>query len=95
MGRGKLTAEEQAILRANPNVRSVDDYHVFYTAAFKKHFVDAYTTGKRPKQIFIDAGFDPEILGDKRIERSADRWKQGHIRETAVSYTHLTLPTTF
>lgn len=82
MGRGKLTTEEQAILRANPNVESVDDYRIFYTAAFKKHFVDAYTSGKRPKQIFIDAGFDPEVLGDKRIERSADRWKQGHIRET-------------
>ena len=81
MGRGKLTTEEQAILRANPNVESVDDYRILYTTAFKRHFIDALTMGKRPKQIFIEAGFDPEILGDKRIERATDRWKKGHIRE--------------
>ena len=85
MGRGKLTTEEQAILRANPNVESVDDYRVFYTGAFKKHFVDAYTSGKRPKQIFIDAGFDPEILGDKRIERATARWKERHIRDNILA----------
>lgn len=81
MGRGKLTIEEQEILRANPNVESVDDYRILYTTAFKRHFIDALTMGKRPKQIFIEAGFDPEILGDKRIERATARWKKGHIRE--------------
>ncbi|WP_335340698.1 HTH domain-containing protein, partial [Aedoeadaptatus urinae] len=70
MGRGKLTAEEQAILRTNPNVKSVNDQCIFYTAEFKKHFIEALTKGKRPKQIFVEAGFDLEILGDKRIERA-------------------------
>ncbi|WP_421949892.1 HTH domain-containing protein, partial [Peptoniphilus rachelemmaiella] len=57
MGRGKLTAEEQEILRANPNVKSVNEQYIFYTTEFKKHFIDALATGKRPKQIFIEAGF--------------------------------------
>ncbi|MEJ8786886.1 IS3 family transposase [Peptoniphilus sp. HCN-40583] len=85
MGRGKLTAEEQEILRANPNVKSVNEQYIFYTTEFKKHFIDALTTGKRPKQIFIEAGFDPEILGDKRIERATARWKERHIRDTILA----------
>lgn len=85
MGRGKLTAEEQAILRANPNVKSVNDQCIFYTAEFKKHFIEALTKGKRPKQIFVEAGFDLEILGDKRIERATARWKERHIRDTILA----------
>ena len=85
MGRGKLTTEEQAILRANPNVKSVNDQCIFYTAEFKKHFIEALIKGKRPKQIFVEAGFDLEILGDKRIERATARWKERHIRDTILA----------
>ena len=85
MGRGKLTAEEQAILRTNPNVKSVNDQCILYTNEFKKHFIEALTKGKRPKQIFVEAGFDLEILGDKRIERATARWKERHIRDTILA----------
>lgn len=76
MARGKLTPEEQEILKANPNVISVSDFQVKYSKEFKDHFIEEYKKGKRPVEIFSDAGFDINILGTKRIERAAQRWKE-------------------
>ena len=35
-----------------------------------------YLAGKKPTEIFIEAGFDPSILGNKRIERASARWRK-------------------
>ena len=76
MARGKLTPEEQEILKANPNVISVTDIQVKYSKEFKDHFIEEYKKGKRPVEIFSDAGFDINIIGTKRIERATQRWKE-------------------
>lgn len=76
MARGKLTPEEQEILRLNPHVERVKETQVFYKQEFKDHFIEEYQKGKRPVEIFVDAGFDINILGTKRIERAASRWKE-------------------
>ena len=78
MGRGKLTADEVKILRANPWVDRVDEYNsrIVWKESFKKHFIEQYTAGKMPLEIFNEAGFSKEILGSKRIERAASRWRE-------------------
>ena len=77
MGRGLLTAEEIDILRHNPNVAAVEHgRYVWYTLDFKKRFIKEYKSGKPPTRIFREAGLDPKILGTKRIEKAAARWKE-------------------
>ena len=54
-------------------VLNVNNNRIVYSDTFKQRFIIEYHTGKGPKQIFIDADFNPKILGSKRIERAAKR----------------------
>lgn len=78
MARGRLTPEELDILKANPYVSDVEESRIIYTNEFKFLFIQEYQNGKKPTQIFRDAGFDPKVLGAKRIERAASRWKKSY-----------------
>ena len=78
MGRGHLNAEEIQVLQGNPYVLAVDTHRIVYTEAFKQHFMKEYLDGKRPTAIFREAGFTTEILGSKRIERCASRWREAY-----------------
>lgn len=40
--------------------------------------MEEYIEGKKPTQIFKDAGFDPSVLGSKRIERASARWRESY-----------------
>ena len=78
MARGILTAEEVRILSRNPYVSEVNENRVIYTAEFKQYFMREYLSGKGPTAIFREAGFDTTILGSKRIERAAARWREAY-----------------
>lgn len=78
MGRGRFTEEEQEILKGNKHVILVTDKAIYYTNEFKLLFIKEYLGGKKPAQIFQDAGFDLKMLGSKRIERAAARWKESY-----------------
>ena len=78
MGRGKLTKEEVEYLMGNPNVLAVNENRIVYTDSFKHFFMQEYLAGKKPTSIFREAGFDTGVLGSKRIERSACRWKESY-----------------
>lgn len=80
MGRGSFTPTEVHDLESNPNVLRISDNRITYTGAFKVHFVDEYRKGKKPTQIFREAGFDTKVLGPKRIERAAANWKETYLR---------------
>ena len=71
MGRGKLTEEERIILSRSPWVLSVNEERITWKEAFKKHFIREYQEGKNPTRIFEEAGFSPQLLGSKRIERAS------------------------
>lgn len=71
-----FTEEQRKILSKNPNVESVEKTRIIYTEAFKSYYVKNYLSGKKPTEIFIEAGFDPSILGNKRIERASARWRK-------------------
>ena len=73
MGRGTLSEEEREILLKNPYIRDVNDKRVSYADEFKLHFIKEYQAGKRPQQIFREAGLDVAILGSERIERASAR----------------------
>lgn len=71
-----FTEEQKRILSKNPNVESVENTRIIYTEDFKAYYVRNYLLGKKPTEIFIEAGFDPSILGNKRIERASARWRK-------------------
>lgn len=78
MGRGNFTKAEMETLLRNPYVADVNEKSISYSTEFKFLFMDEYIKGKRPTQIFRDAGFDIGILGSKRIERACARWKESY-----------------
>lgn len=65
-------------LKSNPNVQRVSELAITYKYDFKKKFMEEYLTGKLPRQIFEENGFDINILGIKRVEQSAYRWKKAY-----------------
>lgn len=74
---GKVfTDEQRELLNKNPYVESVEASRIIYTEAFKVYYVKNYLAGKKPTEIFVSAGFDPSILGNKRIERASARWRK-------------------
>ena len=76
-GKRNLTSEQIAELRGNKYVSAVHSNRVYYTSEFKEHFLKEYAAGKKPTQIFREAGFDTKAMGPKRIERVAARWRKG------------------
>ena len=78
MSRQDFTEDQLKKLQRNPNVLEATSKRIVYTAEFKKKFIDEYRNGKGPREIFIEAGFDVDALGYKRIERASDRWRQAY-----------------
>lgn len=76
MVKGKFTKKEIENLKKNPFVVSVNEIRILYSDDFKKYFIEEYRKGVGPTQIFRNAGFDPKVIGGKRIERAAARWRK-------------------
>ncbi|MGD6960544.1 HTH domain-containing protein [Rossellomorea aquimaris] len=62
-------------LEKNPNVLRVSERSITYTPAFKHTSVLEYRTGKIPTQIFIEHGFDLNIIGKKQPSKCLSRWR--------------------
>ena len=75
MAMGMLSSAEMEILQKNPYVEDVNRQRILYTYEFKCFFMEQYLAGKRPVDIFRQAGFDVSMLGEKRIERATARWR--------------------
>lgn len=69
------------ILSKNPNVVKVSNKSITYSENFKKKFIEEDSNGKLPRQIFLENGFDIEIIGIKRIEQSAERWRKKYSKD--------------
>ena len=74
----KLSPDDIRTLTSNPYVLDANESRILYTPEFKKRFMDEYHAGKGPTQIFRESGFDPKMLGGKRIERATARWKTAY-----------------
>ncbi|MGI6586171.1 MAG: HTH domain-containing protein [Lutisporaceae bacterium] len=67
MASKKFTEEEMKHLRASSYVLDVSPSIVHFTAEFKKKFWEAILAGKKPRDIVIEMGIDPDILGKIRM----------------------------
>ncbi|WP_138420940.1 IS3 family transposase [Aquibacillus sediminis] len=87
MSKITFSTREIKILQRNPNVQRVSERAITYTDAFKNKFLDEYLTGKMPRQIFMENGFDVDVIGLKRIEQSAYRWKKAYEKNGLIGLT--------
>lgn len=78
MSKITFSSKEIKVLQKNPNIQRVSERSITYTDSFKSRFMDEYLAGKLPRQIFDENGFDVEVIGLKRIEQSAYRWKKAY-----------------
>lgn len=67
MSKKPFSDEEIAILRQNPFTYKATRNSLSFTREFKELFLSEYNSGSIPRQILIDHGYDPEMLGDRRI----------------------------
>ena len=86
MARGGFTEQELEALNKNKYVLYAENNKIAYSNEFKHHFMKELLSGKRPKEIFAEAGFDVEALGSKRIERATHRWKESYKAGTLGNY---------
>lgn len=63
-------------LKKNPNVTSASERSISYSPKFKIKAVKQYKQGRIPSQIFIEHGFDIEMIGKEQPKRCLRRWRE-------------------
>lgn len=71
-----LSEGQQEELRTCPQVKKVSAKTVQFTADFKRHVLREYTKGKRPKNIFIEAGIPLGYLGKDYVKGKIRAWRK-------------------
>lgn len=84
MSKITFSQKDIKVLKNNPNVKRISELAITYTDDFKKRFIEEYLSGKLPRQIFEENGFDENIVGRKRIEQSACRWKKSYSKDGII-----------
>ena len=87
MSKKQFTDIEREQLSENKYVIKVSNKAITYADEFKQLFIDQYMLGKTPREIFEDNGFDVNVLGIKRVETSAGRWKKAYGKDGLVGLT--------
>lgn len=78
MSKRILSDKEVEILKLNKYVKNVSNKGITYTNEFKVLFIAEYELGKTPKEIFKNAGFDVEALGNDRIGTASKIWRASY-----------------
>lgn len=73
-GRLYDSAARERILR-NENVVRVSETTITYSPTFKVQAVRAALAGKPPHLVFVDAGFDLDLIGRETPRRCLTRWR--------------------
>jgi transposase InsO family protein len=81
MSKITFTKEDIIKLKRNKNVEKVTENLIFFTYDFKVLFIEEDLSGKFPKEIFAENGIDINIVGYKRIEKAAERWRKSYKRD--------------
>lgn len=84
MSKKHFNQHEQKQLFNNPHVVRVSEKSVTYADEFKRLFIDQYLLGRTPREIFESSGLLVEVLGMKRIEQCADRWKRAYEKDGII-----------
>lgn len=86
MGVNYFTKEQQETLNKNPYVLKVSEKAITYTEEFREDFYRMYITGLSPSAILKELGFNPQVLGRKRIDHIVQGTKKmaekGSFRDT-------------
>ena len=80
MSKKLFTEKEIEILSQNKYVKKVSSKGITYTDEFKRRFIIENQSGKFPREIFEECGFNIDILGMKRVESSGKRWRSAFRR---------------
>ena len=67
MNRNKFTKREIQLIKNNPYTYKVTESQIFYTKEFKEEFWRRYQAGESPRAIVEALGYDPDMLGQYRI----------------------------
>lgn len=78
MSKKLFSNEEIEILSKNKYVKNVTSKGITYEEEFKRIFISENAKGKLPRQIFMECGFDINILGSERVKSSAKRWRNSY-----------------
>lgn len=73
-----FTEQELEILRNNKYVKRVSEKAITYTDEMKHFAIAEWEKGKYSTQIFEEAGFDKQILGEYRIKQAMRRWRKAY-----------------
>ena len=87
MSKITFSTKEIKMLQKNPNVQRVSERAITYTDTFKNKFMDEYLAGKLPRQIFIENGFDVDVIRMTRVEKSTHRWKKAYEKNGLIGLT--------
>ena len=68
-----MPKEYVANLKEHPYVENATEWTVSFTPEFKRIAYEEYYRGKSMREIFKEAGFDTEILGDKRLQNCRNK----------------------
>lgn len=68
MKRYPMSKEFVKQLNENPNVDKATEWTISFTKEFKQLAYDEYQRGKSMREVFMEAGFDVEKLGEKRMQ---------------------------
>ena len=64
-----FTKEQKEALEINPFTLSVNDYQIRFTVEFKKYLLAEREKNGTPwKDVFRKAGYDPDVLGKRRMD---------------------------
>lgn len=63
-------------LEKNPNILSTSDRSISYNPEFKIQAIKEYRLGKSPSQIFIEHGFNLDIIDKRQPKECLRRWKE-------------------
>ncbi len=97
MGTNTFTKEQREQLIRNPYVAKVSETTITYTAEFKAIFYREYQQGKGPSEILRELGFEPALLGKRRVDsiaknlvnREFEEHGSGKILLTDITYLKL------
>jgi putative transposase len=84
LSKKRFSQEEREFLSRNMYVVRVSEKAITYADEFKQLFIDQYMLDKTPREIFEACGFEVDVLGMKRVEQCADRWKKAYERDGIV-----------
>lgn len=87
MGVYYFTDEQVIEISKNPNVKHVSNKGITYQASFKEYFIEAYEKGKTPREIFMESGFDIEIIGIRRVNSCSSTWRNQSKRLEGIKDT--------